>query len=307
MNFLNKIIVLLSSFLLLTGCKDEEMERLKYFRELSSSQIKTLKSDLDNNKLRNAQILKTYATTLKKEKPELSELVSNLESDTSSKGDTFIGLEEKLKKVSKEPSSDQEKLHLLADAESLANESNKDIYNDSLIDVINTLASMSGGTLNEIGTPSNAQGDKTAGSNLIGNPRYGQWTTRNGSSFWEWYGKYALFKAVFFPNPYGYSMWSYNRPWSYYGSYGRNSYSTFNQRNTASTVQKTNAKSVKDYGRKTGRNVSSYSNMSNTKFKPSSSSVSAKSRGLSSSRTRSSSYGSSVRKSSRSSGMFRGK
>jgi len=307
MNFINKIIVLLFAFIVLSGCKDEELERLKYFREISAKQIIALKSDLDNNKLRNAQILKTYAKTLKTEKPELSELVTNLESDTSSSGDTFKNLEKRLGELSREPSSKPEKMRMLEDAESLANESNKEIYNDSLIDVINTLANMSGGSLNEIGTPQNTQADKTAGSNLIGNPRYGQWSTRNGSSFWEWYGKYALFKAVFFPRPYGYSMWSYNRPWSYYGSYGRNSYSTYNQRNTATKVQKTNAGSVKNYGRKTGRNVSSYSNMSNSRFKPSSASVGAKTRGSVSSRGRSSSYGLSVRRSTRSSGVFRGK
>lgn len=35
------------------------------------------------------------------------------------------------------------------------------------------------------------------GYQYIGNPRYGQWRQRNGTSFWEFYGRYALMRDLF--------------------------------------------------------------------------------------------------------------
>lgn len=34
-------------------------------------------------------------------------------------------------------------------------------------------------------------------SQYVGNPQYGQWVQRNGTSFWEFYGKYAMLSSVF--------------------------------------------------------------------------------------------------------------
>ena len=66
----------------------------------------------------------------------------------------------------------------------------------------------------------------------VGNPKYGQWQQgANGSSFWEFYGKYAFISSMInMFSPIGYSPWNnyysnyrYSRP--YYGS-GSNRYGT---------------------------------------------------------------------------------
>ncbi|QZE14908.1 hypothetical protein K4L44_03460 [Halosquirtibacter laminarini] len=75
----------------------------------------------------------------------------------------------------------------------------------------------------------------------VGNEKYGHWTQRsNGSSFWEFYGRYAMLRSVFHmisPTPYGY--WNdYNTHYrrsgrNYYGS-GTHTYGTYGNRNTNS-------------------------------------------------------------------------
>jgi hypothetical protein len=66
-------------------------------------------------------------------------------------------------------------------------------------------------------------------SNYVGNPQYGHWATgSNGSSFWEFYGKYAMMSQVFgmFQRPYYRSYYDDYRG-SYWGTgrsyYGPNS------------------------------------------------------------------------------------
>jgi len=63
-----------------------------------------------------------------------------------------------------------------------------------------------------------------AGMSLVGNPAYGQWQKDNsGNSFWVFYGKYALFRDLFFGpswGGYGYSDWDrYNRGYRGKGNY----------------------------------------------------------------------------------------
>ena len=67
------------------------------------------------------------------------------------------------------------------------------------------------------------------GMAYVGNSKYGEWKKDNsGSSFWSWYGKYALFSTLFFPRPYyyPYNSWNswnsgyrHNRP--YFGKTGQ--------------------------------------------------------------------------------------
>ena len=60
-------------------------------------------------------------------------------------------------------------------------------------------------------------------SNYVGNAKYGQWRTgSNGSSFWEFYGKYSMLRSVFRMGTYPVRRSYYN---DYYGNYyGRSSY-----------------------------------------------------------------------------------
>lgn len=88
-------------------------------------------------------------------------------------------------------------------------------------------------------------------SNYVGNERYGRWTERNGSSFWEFYGKYAflssMFRMTMYPVHYSYYdsyRGYYRRGMSYYGpTYnGRAMYGTGSAYSSSNTRSKWNSK-----------------------------------------------------------------
>ncbi|MEL7004105.1 MAG: hypothetical protein AAFN93_15405 [Bacteroidota bacterium] len=54
-------------------------------------------------------------------------------------------------------------------------------------------------------------------NNYVGNPRYGQWENRGGTSFWAFYGQYAFMSSMF-------NMLSYPVRRSYYDDYRSNYY-----------------------------------------------------------------------------------
>ncbi|MCG8701672.1 MAG: hypothetical protein MI922_26710, partial [Bacteroidales bacterium] len=60
-------------------------------------------------------------------------------------------------------------------------------------------------------------------SQYVGNPQYGRWVQRDGGSFWEFYGKYAMMSSIF-------HMVTRPARYSYYDDYYRNyrgSYRTY--------------------------------------------------------------------------------
>lgn len=74
-------------------------------------------------------------------------------------------------------------------------------------------------------------------SEYVGNEKYGQWRERDGGSFWEFYGKYALLSSIFRMGAYNtsYGMWNtYDRSYRYgtgnyygpYGAYGTSAYTS---------------------------------------------------------------------------------
>ena len=79
-------------------------------------------------------------------------------------------------------------------------------------------------------------------SNYVGNAQYGQWKQRDGGSFWEFYGKYAMLSSVFHMMAYPARMSHYNdyrgnyygRGRSYYGptAGGRSTYGTYSDYNS---------------------------------------------------------------------------
>jgi hypothetical protein len=79
-------------------------------------------------------------------------------------------------------------------------------------------------------------------SQYVGNPQYGQWKQRNGGSFWEFYGKYALLSSIFnmASRPAMYDYWdTYDRRYRgtsgpYYGPGGYYGTRTYTQTNKGS-------------------------------------------------------------------------
>lgn len=302
MKTIKQFLILVSVTLLITSCGDPVQERIEQMQPVIERQIDTLNKKLDKRELRNAIILDTYIKKMYDIKPELKELLDNLKTEIEPNNSRIKDYKDRLSVVKNNPKSLGRKEDVLSELTSLSSATNHEIYNDSLIDLINTTADLSDGKLQRLNVKrkktDNANGP---GSHLVGNSRYGRWQNRNGQSFWVWYGQYRLFSDLLWPRPYYYHSWYYDRPWSYHNDYGRNIYGSRSERQSHSKVASTNDRKVKEYGKKTGRSHSSYAKKSNSNFKPSSATKSA-----TSSRTKSK-YGSSHRSSSRSRSRFGGK
>lgn len=124
-------------------------------------------------------------------------------------------------------------------------------------------------------------------SNYVGNEKYGQWKESNGSSFWEFYGKYAfmssMFRMAMFPVRYSY--------WNDYNSnyYGRGR-SYYGPTNNGSRMYGTNSKYAQANNKSNWNSKSSdFKSRVRSKVSQSSTSKSRVTRSTNTKRTRSSS------------------
>jgi len=273
------IWLLLISFIVLSGCSGNRYaEDVQIKHKALVVQFGDLKQKLDGNQLRNALIARDYADKLIILKPELATIVDTLKIDTTSDGVMYQSLFQRLNKLNLMPQSESEYRQAASELLSLAAGSDPIVFNESLIDIVNTLADLSDGQLPRINIPKSSSAEQTTpGSYLVGNSNYGSWQKdSSGSSFWQFYGQYALFRDLLSPS-YGYrggpiyrDNW-YGRPrYSYYHDYGRSTYGTASQqRSWGNTTKglKNRGKNVvtnkKDYRSSAAkRRSSTYSQMS---------------------------------------------
>lgn len=218
--------------------------------DAASDSIKNLKSAINKGLVRNALMLKEYARILGDQKPELKSLVDNLALDATPKGAIFTNLVNRLDILRNKSEMFPSKIAQYQEAEAIINASQPRSYNLALTDVVNVLADMSGGTLPRVAAlpkdeslASNNATDLGPGSQLMGNPAYGQWSDQGGTSIWAWYGMYAMFRDLTGGRSYSYNQWDRNRDYSYHNDVGRNKHG--NVRTKA-----TNAPKKKRYGKK---------------------------------------------------------
>ncbi len=160
------------------------------------------------------------------------------------------------------------------------------------------IASKKDGKLSKVASP--------AGYNhYIGNEKYGHWTQRNGTSFWEFYGQYAFMSSMFnlmtypvrrsyYDDYYGGGYYG-SRP--YYGPSGRTMYGTRSYTSSSTGKSTTWASKPSNFKSQVRSQVSRSSSASSSRSYSSSSSYSQKSRSSSryssssSSRSRSGGFG----------------
>ena len=291
-----KILSVIVLSVLLIGCGSGEAQRAEALQNSvmdAHSRIKQLQNQLDNNLIKNALLLKSYAATVKSLKPELSEITTALAKDATPAGPTFLSLQARLRDAEQQVTAaaadpqrfkqlDQELNNIRAGADI-------GLYGMMLSDPINVLADMSDGVLARVesmGRDAALQTNKkdSVGEQLVGNPNYGNWQTgSNGQSFWAWYGQYAMLSSLLNMNrPMYYGDWAGNRGYSHYHDRGRGAYTSPKQRQAQDKVEKRTRNKFSQSGKKFN---SPYAK-SNSKRNMSSSS--RRSSSSSSSRTRSS-------------------
>ena len=215
----------------LSGCGDDRPEQIAKYQQLTQHRLDLLGSSLNDDLLRNGNLLKQYSAILAKQQPELAPLLSELAKDASSEGPMYQSLVRRHKDLANSANFidlDQQ----LAEAQNVYQAAESSLFNDMLSDPVNVVADMSKGSLARVNSISreaaamaNNSEDFGAGSQLIGNPSYGNWQTNSsGMSVWEWYGMYAMLSN--FSRPIQYDSWSNRRGYSYYNDVGRYRYTS---------------------------------------------------------------------------------
>lgn len=235
-----KMWLLLVPLLFLQGCDNRYEEKVQQQHAAVTKQLDSLKDKLDNNNLSNAVLVKSYGATLSTLKPELIPVIDTLKKDASSQGGMYKNLESRLKAVNKKPERQADYRAASEDLNNITVGADAAVFNDSLLDIVNTLADLSGGKLARINVPKSKVAENlkdkqgiVPGSYLVGNPNYGSFKQDDsGKSMWEWYGQYAMFRDLmgagannsYRRGPIYANDW-YREPHnSYYNNYGRDSY-----------------------------------------------------------------------------------
>lgn len=246
----------------LWGCGDGGTRaRIESVIDRLDAALTRLGSELDGGTLRNAELIRQYASRVAAAKPDLRDLVRVLEREASRDGTMYRGLRTRLDEVRgalPEPGARSEAyVAVTEELSSLSAAIDPGEFNRALADPLNVLADLSDGTLPRVdavaaGTSrrANNAADLGPGSQLVGNPHYGQWRTDSGgNSFWAWYGQFALIRDLLGGPRVGYGTWAGGRDYSYYHDYGRRNYTSPSARRTQTQVESTARRKFASEGR----------------------------------------------------------
>ncbi|MCL2913878.1 hypothetical protein L2725_08735 [Shewanella corallii] len=252
---LSRTLVSLLLLMLLTACGGGIGDDIDTYQSLVKERLATLSTQMNDGQVRNASLLKQYGQLLGQEQPQYAMLAEEIAKDATTEGPMYQSLKRRYQD-SLNPANYLNQDEQLAELENLYQATDPALFNDMLSDPLNVLADMSGGTLarvnamsREAQTLANGAEDFGAGSQLVGNPAYGQWQTNSsGMSFWAWYGMYSLFSDLFDRRVY-YGDWSRKRGYSYYNDIGRYRYSSPKQIKRQESVFRDQQKRYKNQGK----------------------------------------------------------
>ncbi len=211
----------LLAIFLLSGCGNRYETELREAHDRSQFRLNHLRDQINDRQLTNALLIENYSNQLIRLKPEFNDIASLLKQESTSEGKAFSALNRRLADVNLVPTEEAaaevsfEELGLINFAADVVE------FNNSLADVVNTIASLSDGQLPVINVPTSEKASAQQSNALVGNPSYGQWQQNSGGhSLWAWYGMYSMFNNVM-GRGYSYNSWSSRPHYSYYGHYGR--------------------------------------------------------------------------------------
>lgn len=250
---ISPFIFAFSVLLFLSGCSDPEFEKASISIKTAEVDLISLASSLDSSSqsaivtLPNLKYLKQYANVVRKISPDMSAIIATLEAEGTVAGGSYTFLSQRLEKAQQTFETSGKKsrdaaIFVSQEATAISVAAKPDVFNDSLVDVINVLADMSGGKLPKLKFGETADKTMPPTQHLVGNSRYGSWNNSSGSSLWVWYGQYRLFSDVLgWRSGYRYNQndWYRNRSASYHGDVGRHYYGTQqNNKTWASAARK---------------------------------------------------------------------
>ncbi|HED34242.1 MAG TPA: hypothetical protein ENJ08_08535 [Gammaproteobacteria bacterium] len=209
--------------LLLSGCGNRFEEELTNEKKRAKNSLSYLKDQIDRKQLSNVLLINKYADFIASKKPTYKDVALLLKKEATSEGKAYQGLVKRLNEINLQPTSEAMAEANLNEIQLIAIAAEETEFNNSLADVVNTLASFSDGELAVVNVPASNRTAAKKTNALVGNPSYGSWQRgSDGRSFWEWYGMYSMFSNVMGGNRYYYDSWSSRPHYSYYNQYGRN-------------------------------------------------------------------------------------
>jgi hypothetical protein len=233
---LSPILIFIGA-LVLSACSDPNREILTQRVIDAESRVKALGTALKSGSVRNAVLLKEYGNIVRNDRPELDSVITTLIKEGTVNGQQYQFLNTRLTELKKHTAQIGNPQQLIPEADALVLAASTVNFNNALSDPLNVIADMSDGKLARLGVLSkseeavyNETKDYGSGSQMIGNPAYGQWNNNRGTSFWEFYGMYAMFNTLTRSNRANYSDWNRNRPYSHYQDYGVDRYGSANER-----------------------------------------------------------------------------
>lgn len=213
--------------ILLSACGNRFEEQLNATHQEAKSSLSHLKDQLDSRQLINGLLVDKYARALSMQKPDYADVAGLLKKEATSQGKAYNALDQRLGAVNLVPNSREEADSGLQELQLIHSAADVHEFNNSLADVVNTLASLSDGQLAVINVPASQRANAQQSNALVGNPAYGNWRQdSNGQSLWAWYGMYSMFNNVFGRSYY--NSWSSRPHYSYYDNYGRNRWGSNN-------------------------------------------------------------------------------
>lgn len=256
-------LLLLVAAVVLVGCDGGAALRSQVETDLGrvAAAVERLGADLDGDRVQNAALIKQYAARVARAKPELRELTEALRREGTRDGTMYRSLVERLDEArGMMPAADaaaEAYVPVARELQSLAAAADPAEFSRALSDPLNVLADLSDGALPRVDAISasasrqaNGAADLGPGSQLVGNPHYGQWRTDGGgSSFWVWYGQFALMQSLLGGPRVGYGDWAGRRDYSYYHDYGRGNYTSRSMRQQQARVDSTARRKFSSEGR----------------------------------------------------------
>ena len=230
--------------LALAGCDGAAAVRAQLEDDLArvGDAVQRLGRQLDQGAIRNAALVTAYAARIAEAKPDVRPITETLAREGTREGILYRSLGRRLAQTRDSfPAPGSEVAAYAPAAEELvrlAAASDPNEFDRALADPLNVLADLSDGALPRIDAASagatraaNNAEDLGPGGQLVGNPSYGEWqASPGGGSFWVWYGQFALLRDLLGGPRIGYGAWARGRDYSYYHDWGRDSYTSPDQR-----------------------------------------------------------------------------
>ncbi len=249
--------------LALGACGESLEEQVGSSHKTVAGALDQLAQKLDGGQIYNANLIKQYAKIVATKQPDVAEVANELAKEGTRNSLAYKALSDRLGKIDLKPADEPAANKSLDQLRRLTAAADPEVYDDSLIDVVNVLADLSQGLLARLHVPeTNKTSEKGAADRLVGNPAYGQWRSGPSGLTWFFLGRYSSFGGPFYGGgAYRYDSWYRGRSWSYYNDVGRNYYGSRadNSRWSDAGRRMKDTRPKKSYGSlKSGKRLSTY-------------------------------------------------